>query len=95
MRAQAIFPLVEARQRFSQGLVINVSSEGLEQDFCAHLQSLLAPYRASGCRVALDYRGESARARVWLGNDWRVRPSDDLLVHLRESFGDTEVHLAY
>ena len=75
--------------------MINVCGDALEQDFCAHLHALLAPYRASGCRVALDYRGESARARVWLGNDWRVRPSDDLLVELRESFGDTEVHLAY
>lgn len=95
MRAEAVFPLVEARQRFAQGLVISVCSDHLGQDFCARLHSLLAPHRASGCRVALDYRGESARARVWLGDEWRVRPSDDLLLDLRESFGDTEVRLAY
>ncbi|MCZ6868474.1 MAG: DNA polymerase III subunit alpha [Gammaproteobacteria bacterium] len=95
MRAEAVFPLVEARQRFAQGLVISVCGDHLDEDFCARLHSLLAPHRASGCRVALDYRGESARARVWLGDEWRVRPSDDLLLDLRESFGDTEVRLAY
>jgi DNA polymerase-3 subunit alpha len=95
IRAEAVFPLVEARQRFARGLVISVCGDRLEHDFCARLHAILTPYRASGCRVALDYRGEDARARVWLGNDWRVRPSDDLLVDLRESFGDSAVRLHY
>ena len=95
LRAEAVFPLVEARQRFAQGVVISVRRERLGADFCARLRALLSPYRAGGCRVMLDYRGEGARAHVWLGKDWQVRPSDDLLMDLRDTFGDGEVRLAY
>ncbi|MEE9255136.1 MAG: DNA polymerase III subunit alpha [Pseudomonadales bacterium] len=95
LRAEAVFPLVEARQRFAQGVVISVWRERLDADFCSRLHALLSPYRAAGCRVMLDYRGEGARARVWLGKEWRVCPSDDLLLDLRDTFGDGEVRLAY
>jgi DNA polymerase-3 subunit alpha len=45
--------------------------------------------------VALRYRREDAEARVWLGSEWSVSPTDVLLLQLKEQFGNKAVRLCY
>jgi DNA polymerase-3 subunit alpha len=45
--------------------------------------------------VALRYRREDAEARVWLGSEWSVSPTDELLLQLKEQFGNKAVRLCY
>ncbi len=96
MRAQKVFTIAEARQRFSRGFVIDMRREDMPADFGARLKDVISPHRAldEGCEIAVLYSGEAAAARISLGQDWQVQASDDLLRSLRDEFGNC-VRLEY
>ena len=96
LRAEKIYSIAEARQRFSDGFVIDFRTEQLPVDFGPRLKRVITPHRAQveGCSIAIWYAANEATARISLGEDWRVQASDDLLRSLREEF-DNRVHLDY
>ena len=91
LRAEQVFTIAEARQRFSRGLLIDFSQDIMPSDFTARLKQVIGPYRApesqKGCDIAILYHADSAKARIRLGEQWRVQASDELLHSLRDEFG--------
>ncbi len=89
IRGDKVYTMAEARQRFSQGFVLDFSQASLPEDFSPRLKALLGPHRAEaeGCGVSILYAGEAAQVRIALGQDWHVQASDDLLRSLRDEFG--------
>jgi DNA polymerase-3 subunit alpha len=59
------------------------------------LEQALRPNRGGRCAVAIRYAGESATANVVLGEEWRVRPSQDLIERLGQLVGRDAVELVY
>ncbi|WP_405044974.1 hypothetical protein, partial [Paraburkholderia sp.] len=49
----------------------------------------------NGLAVQIVYRNERAEGEVRLGDAWRVKPTDDLLVALRGEFADSSVEIVY
>ena len=85
--AEKIYDLAGARTRFAQGLRLACNGQCHGQTGSGRkLAELLAPYKVQdgGCPVWVDYHNPSARCRVRLGEDWRVRLDDRLI----ESLGD-------
>ncbi len=78
--AERIYDLAGARTRFAQGLRLTCNGESSGRK----LGELLAPYKVEegGCPVWVEYHNQSARCRVRLGEDWRVRLDDRLLESL-------------
>jgi len=91
--AERIYDLAGARTRFAQGLRLacNGQSNGRK------LAELLAPYKAQegGCPVWVEYHNPSARCRVRLGEDWRVRLDDRLLESLGTWLKPEAVNVMY
>ena len=48
-----------------------------------------------GCPVEIEYHNHAARCAVRLGDAWRIRPDEALLVELRRWLSDTGVELRY
>jgi len=67
----------------------------LGQHFIRQLNDTLAPFQADGSPVWLDYLGESAKARIQLGHEFQVEPSDDLLYRLKNHYGEENVECCY
>jgi DNA polymerase-3 subunit alpha len=63
--------------------------------FVAELQHALEPFRGGACPVTLVYRGESATARVQLGEQWCVRPGLELLHRVGGLLGPDNVRMLY
>ena len=59
------------------------------------LEQALRPSRGGQCAVAIRYAGEDAAANVLLGEDWRVRPSEDLIERLGKIVGRDGVEVVY
>ena len=95
VRAKKVYDLDSARQHFARELVLALPTEKMNEQFNSQLSALLQPYRAEGCPVVLEYSNDQAKGRIKLGNDWRLRPGDDLLISLREKIGAENVRLAY
>ena len=59
------------------------------------LHEVLASAEEGRCPLYLDYRNAKARARVALGERWRVLPTEELLGRLRRLLGADNVRIAY
>ena len=101
LKVEKVYTIEEARARFSRGLVLDLCAQAAGADLPARLRSCLEPHRqnGAGCPVAVLYQtgdgAARARARIVLGPDWQVKPSDDLLARLRSEFGEERVRLTY
>ena len=96
LRVEKVLTMAQARQKFSDGVVMDFSQSAMPDDFSPRLKSVLDSHRqqAAGCPVVVVYEVNSALARISLGPEWQVQASDDLLLTLNREFGSC-VRLEY
>ncbi|MCZ6893317.1 MAG: DNA polymerase III subunit alpha [Gammaproteobacteria bacterium] len=95
LQADEIITMEEARNRHARALVVNVSEPDLNNGFVTSLQLLIENYSNGRCPIAVEYLRSDCRARLQLGENWRVNATDTLLDGLRERFGDRQVEVEY
>ncbi|MCW8194485.1 DNA polymerase III subunit alpha [Proteobacteria bacterium 005FR1] len=95
MRADSVQTLDEARRNSVKGLCLSVESAKVGRDFASRLSDMLSPYRSEGCPIRIDYARRDAKGQLYLGDDWQVQPTDELIQKLREVFGKEKVKLVY
>ncbi len=95
MTVQEAYDMERAREVYGTSLNLQVSHEQLANGFSRELEQVLGPFREGGMPILLDYRNGTAQARIPLGEQWRVRPSDELLSRLRQFMGEEQVSLQY
>jgi DNA polymerase-3 subunit alpha len=93
--AQAVYDISQARAQFARRLVVGVEAQQAGNGFVNSLAGILQPFREGQCRVCIDYLGGNAQARIALGDDWTVHPTDELLHRLRELAGSERVAVEY
>jgi len=93
--ATAVYDINQARAQFARRLVVGVEAPQAGNGFIASLAEILRPFREGRCRVFIDYHGGAAQARIALGDDWTVHPTDELLHRLRELAGPERVAVEY
>lgn len=95
MQVKNVLTLGEARLRFAKNISVNIHQQQIDEAFIEQFQQLLVPKIESGCPVIVDYCRSGARARLRLGEQWQVEPSDDLLQRLQDFYGKQAVQLNY
>jgi DNA polymerase-3 subunit alpha len=95
MRANSLRSLAAARQSKVSALTIEVHAGCINEEFTRQLEKTLAGAGGGNCPVSLIYRQPRNLARIALGPQWRVVPSDELLQELREVVGAERVALMY
>ena len=98
MRANEVYNLVDARENNLTKLKVQLCNHSISDDFSGELASILSPFKGlggAGCRVAVEYVRADAKAEVVLGEEWRVKPDDELIQNLRDRYGADQVHLDY
>jgi DNA polymerase-3 subunit alpha len=93
--AQSIYDINQARGLFARRVVVGIESSLAGNGFVGHLADILQPFREGHCPVCIDYTGGDARARVALGEEWTVDPTDELLHRLRDLAGKDCVQVEY
>ena len=95
MSAEQIFDIDQAREQYARRVEIDVDATKAGNGFSRSLAQVLEPFREGRCQVCLDYQGDAAQAKLVLGSEWRVRPSEVLLHRLRELAGPDRVRVVY
>lgn len=96
LKADSIMTIAEARNSYAEHLAVRLAADRVDDDLSMRLRNTLRPHLADrGGRVVLDYRGALAGGRIVLGNAWRVDLNDELLLGMREAFGDEAVSVRY
>lgn len=83
-----------AQYRVPQALPEVAVAQGMERDGKGRTPSSLAQAQTA-CPVRIYYERRGSKGCVELGEEWSVRPSQDLLHRLQEEFGRTRVRLSY
>lgn len=96
LRGKDVTPMVAARMRFGQAVELALDAQQLNGRLVESLRTSLSPYRdEAGLPVRLQYRHPDAVGWLELADEWKVAPSDDLLLTLRDVQGQVGVQLRY
>ncbi|HFG1794081.1 DNA polymerase III subunit alpha [Vibrio cholerae] len=95
MSAREVMDLGRAREKFARGLSISILQSQIDQQFFERFSHILEPHRAGTVPVNVYYQRPDARARLTLGTEWRVTPSDTLLDELKQLLGHDQVELEF
>ncbi len=95
MRADVVSDLTEARLARAHAINIIWSHAELAANSVQQLKEALVPHNQGSCAVSLQYERGDCAAQLWFGQGWRVKPTDDLLMHLRGLYGHEKVKVVY
>jgi DNA polymerase-3 subunit alpha len=97
LTTEKLYSMEQAREAFARGITLECHNPQGEMllEFVERLQSLLSPYCGGQCPIYIEYVTDQARASLQLGEDWRVFPSDELLLRLRRWLSAEQVSVKY
>lgn len=95
MSAREVMDLGSAREKYARGLSVSIQQSQINEQFFERFSHILAPHRAGTVPVNVYYQRPDARARLTLGTEWRVTPSDTLLDELKQLLGKDQVELEF
>ncbi|MCE3285226.1 MAG: dnaE, partial [Steroidobacteraceae bacterium] len=99
LQAKRIMDVDQAREQYARNLVLRWPAgkhrNGDAGKFVAALEHALKPSQGGKCNVAVRYATGDAAAIVQFGEQWRVRPSRELIERLGMLVGRDAVELYY
>ncbi|MGJ7459554.1 DNA polymerase III subunit alpha [Halomonas sp. MA07-2] len=96
LRGKEVTPMVAARTRYGQAVELSLDGAAINGRLVDSLRASLDLHRdADGLPVRLRYRNAEATGWLELDPAWKVSPTDDLLIRLREVQGQDGVRLKY
>jgi DNA polymerase-3 subunit alpha len=95
MSAREVLDISEAREKHLRGLAISVTEQQVDEQFFARFSQVLEPHRAGTVPVNVYYQRSNARAKLTLGTEWRITPSDQLILDLKLLLGEKQVELEF
>ncbi|MEJ8567594.1 DNA polymerase III subunit alpha [Elongatibacter sediminis] len=94
MSADRIQTLSQARAAYARG--VHLSLRGPCEDISTRLQDTFRPYRnAHGHPVFIDYSNPRARARLQLGEKWKIEACEEVVAALSDLPDVSEARLVY
>lgn len=101
LQAKKILDVDQAREQFARNLVLrwpaarNHGTNGDARKLITQIEQALRPSQGGRCNVAVRYANAEASSIVQFGEQWRVRPSRDLIERLHSLVGRDAVELYY
>jgi DNA polymerase-3 subunit alpha len=77
-----IMSLADAKTRFARG--VNIAVAGPNEQICEILTATFRPYANGSAPVYLHYRNQRARVTLELGEEWKLKPCEELIAALKE-----------
>ena len=94
IEAEKIMTIEQARNHLARALVLSVSESELGNGFIATLESLITTSNGR-CPIAIEYFRPEGRARLRLGDKWKVNATDTLIDGLKRQLGERQVVIEY
>jgi DNA polymerase-3 subunit alpha len=98
LTAKKILDVDQAREQYARNLVLRWPARARNGDgsrFLALLEQALRPSQGGRCAVAIRYATGDAAAILQFGEQWRVRPSRELIERLGTLVGREGIELYY
>lgn len=89
-----VLDLITMRARHAN-ICLKIRQEETSNSYLTTLKKILREHLSEGCPVIIEYYNGDAYARLFMGNNWKVRPEDRLIDSLRSCFGNENVTIRY
>jgi DNA polymerase III subunit alpha len=92
-----VWNLEQARAVHAKRLSLRLEAGKNSDKLVPGLAEVLQKYRATpdGCPIFLEYRKNGVQANLVFGQNWRVRPAEELLGQLKQLLGEQRVEIRY
>ncbi|QBF84211.1 DNA polymerase III subunit alpha [Shewanella maritima] len=95
MNARNIIEIGEARSHFAKAVEINLQAEQVTPKWLTDFEQTLTPWRGGAVPVVITYSQNSAQGQLQLGEQWRVNPTDELMLDLETLVGSANVKISF
>lgn len=95
VRATKILTLETARENYARALVLKLSAEQISPEAIKDLSQKLIPYRPGNCPIYIAYKNQDAKAKLYLGDGWKVKLKEELLSELKNFFGTENILIIF
>ncbi|MCL1162658.1 DNA polymerase III subunit alpha [Shewanella chilikensis] len=95
MTARNIIDMGEARSHFAAAVELDLDAAILSPEWLTQFYETLSPWRGGSVPVAINYRQALAKGQFRLSDDWRVNPSDELMMALEAMLGTDKVRILF
>ncbi|QSX31095.1 DNA polymerase III subunit alpha [Shewanella cyperi] len=95
MTARNIIDISEARSHFATALEVDLDAEAIAPGQLDKFAELVGPWRQGAVPMLINYRQAQASGQFRLGDDWRVNPSDELVLALQTLLGPDKVRILF
>ncbi|MBN1006376.1 DNA polymerase III subunit alpha [Amphritea pacifica] len=96
VRGNKVVDITQCRARYGRQIEIDCDSSQLKERPLKSFGELLQAHKGDvNMPVALRYSSDNASATLCLGEAWQVKPSDELLLKLKDQFGGDAVRIRY
>ena len=95
MQAKEVYDMDGAREHYSRRMVLRLTDRQLDNEAVDALAKTLSPYKEGKCPIYVRYSTDQARAGLRFGEEWRIKPTEDLMVQLKALVGEEHITLEY
>jgi DNA polymerase III subunit alpha len=96
LTVEKLYSIEDARSQFARCILIDWKNAGSAiKEMIDPFDAVIKPYKGGSCPVVINYSSNTARASVQLGEEWRVHPTDELIVRLKRLFAAEQVEVKY
>ncbi|MEZ9235215.1 MULTISPECIES: DNA polymerase III subunit alpha [Shewanella] len=95
MTARNIIEIGEARSHFANAVEINVTAEDINPEWLEKFEQALSPWKNGSVPVVINYQQREAAGQLRLGDEWRVNPTDELMLAIESLVGSSNVKIVF
>ncbi|MCH1924705.1 DNA polymerase III subunit alpha [Shewanella sp. C32] len=95
MTARNIIDMSEARNHFASAVELKLDAAKVSPAWLENLQQTVAPWRNGAVPLVIEYQQSHAQARFRMSDDWRINPSDELMLALESMLGSDRVRILF
>ncbi len=95
MTIRNMIDISEARSHFALALEVDMDGTRVSPDWLQRFGGVLDPWRNGAVPVVINYAREQASGQFRLGDEWRVNPSDELVLELQQMIGPDKVRILF
>jgi DNA polymerase-3 subunit alpha len=93
--ARCVLSMFQARENYAEYLLLKIDEHKLNGNFINKLTEILKAFSGGKCLIAITYSCQGAQSKLLLGDNWKVKPTDELLTQLGEYLGKSNVIVEY
>ena len=96
LTVEKLYSMEQARETFARSIqLVWNPPERENHSFISKLMATLEPFKGGSCPVGITYSSKLAKTNLQMGDEWRVHPTDELVVRLKALLGSEAVEVRY